>query len=485
MEGEGSSDRPRSASRQDSADLVFLPSALRAPQDFFRERAIERERFGVGRERVGVRAHSADVAARDGSGERFVEGTLARRGHRALREAGEHLAGRVARARPRRSRRPRRPRRRRPCRRRRATRRRDTAASPPARGRGAAPRRRGRSPRPVSAASGSPSTATKAPLQSSLLSPVKGRTGWSEPTAAPRRARGARTPLERAPERCRATRHDSREARASPTVAMASSETARMRTSQLRVSGVEPASLEATAGMPASSAGRAAVDAPSRTMRKAMRPPAPSQERAKARPARPAPASARRESRISAATARSLTALFGIISTLSTQTAKAGAVAQKSHADTRSPKPRDPEGDHPRPRRHGTPGVFADALQVEPLRPVAGLDPQHHGRPDGLGLPGPAAHLGGPRPDRPRLPRLHRRAHAAAEGRRRGPRAGRLRPGFGRGRRQPALHGGFTAAFAAFGRGRVRRRPRRSPYGRQEPALPGGRAGQDPLRPGP
>ena len=45
------------------------------------------------------------------------------------------------------------------------------------------------------------------------------------------------------------------------------------------------------------------------------------------------------------------------------------------------------------------------------------------------GLPRPAAHLGGPRADRPGLPRLHRRADAPAQGRRRRPRAGGLGPG--------------------------------------------------------
>src|SRR6185295_16581434 len=163
---------------------------------------------------------------------------------------------------------------------------------------------------------------------------------------------------------------------------MASSETASISTSQSRVGGVDPASRTGTAGIPANSAGSPLADAGLRTMRKGMRPPARSQDRAKARLARPAPASAKRDSRISAATARSLTALFGIISTLSTGLPKAEP-KPKSHVDTRTPKPRDPEGDHPRPRGHGTSGLFANAFQVQPLRPVPGLDPKHHGRPDG------------------------------------------------------------------------------------------------------
>src|SRR5256885_10793120 len=47
---------------------------------------------------------------------------------------------------------------------------------------------------------------------------------------------------------------------------------------------------------------------------------------------------------------------------------------------------------------------------------VGGDDPQHDERPRGEGVPVPPAHLRGPHPDRPGLPRLRRLADAAARG---------------------------------------------------------------------
>ena len=86
----------------------------------------------------------------------------------------------------------------------------------------------------------------------------------------------------------------------------------------------------------------------------------------------------------------------------------------------------------------GQAGVLADPLQVEPVRPLARVDPQHHGGPDRRRLPRAAPHLRGPRSDGPRLPPLHRRADAAPEGRRGRAGAGRLGPGV---RRAPTSRG--------------------------------------------
>ena len=96
------------------------------------------------------------------------------------------------------------------------------------------------------------------------------------------------------------------------------------------------------------------------------------------------------------------------------------------------------------------PGLLARALQVQPLRALAGLDPQHHGGPDGRGLSRPAPHVGGPDPDRPGLPPLHRRAHAEPQRRRGRPGTGRLRPRVRGRRHHPSVPGRVAAALAAL-----------------------------------
>ena len=54
------------------------------------------------------------------------------------------------------------------------------------------------------------------------------------------------------------------------------------------------------------------------------------------------------------------------------------------------------------------------AGEVRPLPALAGQPPQRHGRPRRPRLSRAAAHLGRPRPDRPRLPLLHRPPHELA-----------------------------------------------------------------------
>src|SRR6266851_6672741 len=199
------------------------------------------------------------------------------------------------------------------------------------------------------------------------------------------------------------------------TAAMASSETAIASTSQC------PRASEIARGLPEPSS-PAATCAPASVLEitSPRCPPAPSHERANAFPARPPPTSASERPTIPVRTEAvyryqsfdwrpPALYLSGWHSCCQS--------ARKCHEVSGRPNSHDPEGDHPRARGYRPAGLLANALQVQPLRAFAGLHPKHHGRPDGRRLLEATPHVCRACPDGCGLPPVHRRAHAASQGR--------------------------------------------------------------------